>query len=67
MILLQQNNVNSSIFTLSEKTTIVNPYYLFEFISQDTNISKIFGLFRKSNLSIFLIINFNFIYLILLT
>lgn len=42
MILLQQNNVNSVIFTLSEKTTIVNPYYLFEFISQDTNISKIF-------------------------
>ena len=42
MILLNQNNVNSSIFTLSEKTTIVNPYYLFEFISQDTNISKIF-------------------------
>ena len=42
MILLQQNTVNSAIFTLSETTTIVNPYYLFEFISQDTNQSKIF-------------------------
>ena len=42
MILLQQNTVNSAIFTLSETTTIVNPYYLFELISQDTNQSKIF-------------------------
>ena len=42
MIQLQQNTVNEAIFTLREMTTISNPYYLFEFISQDTNESKIF-------------------------
>ncbi len=42
MILLNQDTVNTSIFTLSELTTISNPYYLFEFKSENTNISKIF-------------------------
>lgn len=42
MILLNQDTVNTSIFTLTELTTISNPYYLFEFTSENTNISKIF-------------------------
>lgn len=42
MILLNQDTVNTAVFTLSELTTISNPYYLFEFISENTNVSKIF-------------------------
>ena len=42
MILLQQDTVNSVVVTLTELTTISNPFYLFEFISGDTNESKIF-------------------------
>lgn len=42
MIRLEQNSVNNVIVTLTELTTQVNPFYLFEFISDDTNESKIF-------------------------
>lgn len=42
MIKLEQNTVNNVIVTLRELTTISNPFYLFEFISDDTNESKIF-------------------------
>ena len=42
MVQLEQNTLNDSIFTLREFTTISSPYYLFEFISDDTNESKIF-------------------------
>jgi len=42
MILLQQNTVNDVVLTLRELTTIENPFYLFVFTSDDTNISKIF-------------------------
>lgn len=42
MILLQQNTVNDVVLTLRELTTIANPFYLFVFTSDDTNISKIF-------------------------
>lgn len=42
MILLNQNTVNDVVVTLKELTTIDNPYYLFEFISDDTNVSKLF-------------------------
>ena len=52
MIELQQNTVNEAIFTLREFTTIDNPYYLFEFISQDTNESKLFtGLETSTNVN----------------
>lgn len=42
MIDLQQDTTNNVVVTLRELTTITNPYYLFEFTSQDTNESKIF-------------------------
>ena len=42
MIRLQQNTVNNVILTLNELTTIDAPYYLFQFISDDTNDQKVF-------------------------
>ena len=42
MIRLQQNTVNNVVLTLNELTTIDTPYYLFQFISDDTNNHKIF-------------------------
>ena len=36
MIYLKQNNVNTVILTLTEKTTITSPFYLFEFVSNST-------------------------------
>ena len=52
MIQLQQDTVNEAIFTLRELTTIETPYYLFEFISQDTNESKLFtGLEVSTNVN----------------
>jgi len=42
MIRLEQDAINSVIVTLRELTTIDNPFYLFEFISDDTNVSKLF-------------------------
>ena len=42
MILLNQNTTNDVVLTLKELTTISNPYYLFEFISDDTNVAKLF-------------------------
>ena len=42
MILLEQNTINKVVVTLREFTTISNPYYLFEFISDDTNEPLIF-------------------------
>jgi hypothetical protein len=42
MIRLEQSTKNNIIVTLNEFTTISNPFYLFEFISDDTNDSKIF-------------------------
>lgn len=42
MIYIQQAITGSSVFTLTEKTTLSSPYFLFEFISDDSRISKIF-------------------------
>lgn len=42
MIRLEQDTINKVVVTLKELTTISDPYYLFEFISDDTNVSKIF-------------------------
>jgi hypothetical protein len=42
MVQLEQNILNDVVVTLREMTTISNPYYLFEFISDDTNEAKIF-------------------------
>ena len=42
MIYLVQNTSNTVVLTLQEATTISSPYYVFEFISDDTDISKIF-------------------------
>ena len=42
MIYLIQNTSNTVVLTLQEATTISSPYYVFEFISDDTDISKIF-------------------------
>lgn len=40
MIKLEKNSTNTVVLTLSEKTTITNPYYLFEFTSDQTNEVK---------------------------
>ena len=42
MILLNRDSTNKSVFTLFEKTTLSPVYYLFEFIDEDTNTSKLF-------------------------
>ena len=42
MILLNRSSTNNSVFTLFEKTTLSPAYYLFEFIDEDTNTSKLF-------------------------
>ena len=42
MILLNRSSSNNSVFTLYEKTTLSPVYYLFEFIDEDTNTSKLF-------------------------
>ena len=42
MIRLEQDTINKVVVTLREFTTISNPFYLFEFVSDDTNDSKIF-------------------------
>lgn len=42
MILLEQDTVNRVVITLKELVTIPTPFYLFEFISDDTNDSKFF-------------------------
>ncbi len=36
-MLIEKNKTNTVILTLSEKTTLTNAYYLFEFISDETN------------------------------
>lgn len=52
MIRLTQNTSSNVVLTLSEVTTLSNPYYVFEFISDDTNISKVFtGVDISSNIS----------------
>ena len=42
MIRLEPNTVNSVVVTLNELATLATPYYLFEFIKDDTNETKIF-------------------------
>jgi len=42
MIRLEENTANTVVVTLTENATLLTPYYLFEFISDDTNESKIF-------------------------
>jgi len=42
MIRLETNTVNDVVVTLNELATLSTPYYLFEFISDDSNVSKIF-------------------------
>ena len=40
MILINKGASNTVILTLSEKTTITNPYYLFVFTSDEKNTVK---------------------------
>lgn len=40
MILINDSLQKNIVLTLSEKTTIQNAYYLFEFISDETNVVK---------------------------
>ena len=42
MILINKNSSNEVVLTLSEKTSIVNPTYLFEFINDATKETKLF-------------------------
>ena len=42
MIRLETNTANDVVVTLNELATLSTPYYLFEFISDDSNVSKIF-------------------------
>jgi hypothetical protein len=42
MIRLEPNTVNSVVVTLNELATLATPFYLFEFIKDDTNETKIF-------------------------
>lgn len=42
MIKLTKDTSSNVVLTLREKTTISNPYYVFKFVSDDTNVSKIF-------------------------
>ena len=42
MIKLVENTSTNVVLTLREVTTLTTPYYVFEFINDDTNISKIF-------------------------
>ena len=42
MIKLIQNTSNTVVLTLREVTTLAVPYYVFNFVSDDTNISKVF-------------------------
>ena len=42
MIKLIQNTSNTVVLTLREVTTLALPYYVFNFVSDDTNISKVF-------------------------
>ena len=50
MIKLQKDTINRVVVTLTEKVTIPAPvYFLFEFISDDTKISKIFTATDISN------------------
>ena len=37
-----QNTSNTVVLTLREVTTLAVPYYVFNFVSDDTNISKVF-------------------------
>lgn len=48
MIKLEKNYLNEIALTLNEKSTIENGFFLFEFISDDTNESKIFTAFDLS-------------------
>jgi len=42
MIKLIENTSNTVVLTLREVATLVNPYYVFNFTKDDTNISKVF-------------------------
>ena len=42
MIKIERNTVNNRFLTLSEKTTISNPTYLFSFVNSTTKIAKNF-------------------------
>lgn len=42
MILINKNSVNTCILTLSERTTLTNAKYLFEFINDSTKQTKTF-------------------------
>lgn len=42
MIVIYQNQTNKVALTLTEKTTISNPYYLFSFTNNTTNLTKNF-------------------------
>ena len=51
MIRLEQDFSNEVVLTLSEVTTLANPYYVFVFTNDDTGVSKTFtGVDISSNL-----------------
>jgi hypothetical protein len=49
MIYLERNTINKVVLTLSETSTLVNPYYLFQFIPEFTEKDSI--LFTTDDLS----------------
>lgn len=49
MILINKNSVNTFRLTLAEKSTLINPYYLFVFTSDVTRQVKIFKTFDSSD------------------
>ena len=49
MIKLVQGLTNSVVFTLNERTTISNPYYIFQFINDQTKKSFLFTTNDLSN------------------
>ncbi len=49
MILINRNTSNTICLTLNEKRTIEDPYYIFNFVNDQTNVSTVF---YTANLSI---------------
>ena len=50
MIYLERNTINKVVLTLSETSTLVDPYYLFEFIPEFSESNSIF--FTTDDLSV---------------
>lgn len=48
MILIEKNTNNTIVFTLTEKSRLAVPYFLFEFVS-DTGVTKLFNMADNSS------------------